>query len=80
VLFNACVPALWDQQVQAVRAQLAADTGLGQRALRRHVRVSFGKELSSGGNMLCHEMHFMASIHATGGRHDRHQRSTMGLT
>jgi len=43
VLFNACVPALWDQQVQAVRSQLAAGTGLGQRALRRHVRLSFGK-------------------------------------
>ncbi len=43
VLFNAYVPALWDQQVQAVRSQLAADTGLSQRALRRHVRLSFGK-------------------------------------
>jgi hypothetical protein len=43
VLFNASVPALWDQTVQAVRAQLAADTGLSQRALRRHVRLSFGK-------------------------------------
>jgi hypothetical protein len=30
--------------------------------------------------MLCHEMHFMASDNATGGKHDRHQRSTMGLT
>jgi Replication initiator protein, pSAM2 len=43
VLFNASVPALWDQAVQAVRRQLAADTGLSQRALRRHVRLSFGK-------------------------------------
>jgi hypothetical protein len=43
VLFNASVPALWDQQVQAVRAQLAADTGLSQRGLRRYVRLSFGK-------------------------------------
>lgn len=43
VLFNASVPALWDQAVQAVRAQLAADTGLSQRALRRHLRLSFGK-------------------------------------
>lgn len=43
MLFNASVPALWDQQVQAVRAQLAAATGLSQRALRRHVRLSFGK-------------------------------------
>lgn len=43
VLFNASVPGLWDQQVQAVRAQLAAGTGLSQRALRRHVRLSFGK-------------------------------------
>jgi hypothetical protein len=43
VLFNACVPGLWDQQVQAIRRQLAADTGLSQRALRRHVRLSFGK-------------------------------------
>jgi hypothetical protein len=43
VLFNACVPALWDQQVQAVRRQLAADTGLSQQALRRHARVSFGR-------------------------------------
>jgi hypothetical protein len=30
--------------------------------------------------MLCHEMHFMASDNATGGKHYRHQRSTMGLT
>jgi hypothetical protein len=43
VLFNASVPGLWDQQVQAVRAQLAAGTGLSQRALRRQVRLSFGK-------------------------------------
>jgi Replication initiator protein, pSAM2 len=43
VLFNASVPALWDQAVQAVRRQLAADTGLSQRALRCHVRLSFGK-------------------------------------
>ena len=43
VLFNASVPALWDQTVQATRRQLAAATGLSQRALRQHACVSFGK-------------------------------------
>jgi len=37
-------------------------------------------ELSSGGNMICHKMHLMASIRATGGKHERHHRSTMGIT
>ncbi len=43
VLFNASVPALWDQTAQAIRRQLAAATGLSQRALRQHLRLSFGK-------------------------------------
>ena len=43
VLFNASVPALWDQTAQAVQRQLAASAGLSQRALRQHLRLSFGK-------------------------------------
>jgi hypothetical protein len=43
VLFNAAVPALWDQTAQAIRRQLAASTGLSQKAVRRHLRLSFGK-------------------------------------
>jgi hypothetical protein len=43
VLFNATVPALWDQTTQAMRRQLAAALGLSQQSLRQHLRVSFGK-------------------------------------
>jgi hypothetical protein len=43
VLFNASVPALWNQTTHALRSQLAASTGLTQRALRQQLRLSFGK-------------------------------------
>ncbi len=43
VLFNASVPALWDQTAQQARRQLAATLGMSQRALRQHLRLSFGK-------------------------------------
>ena len=43
VLFNASVPALWNQTTHALRSQLAARAGLTQRELRQHLRLSFGK-------------------------------------
>jgi hypothetical protein len=43
VLFNASVPALWDQTARALPAVLARELGISRRQLRDTLRISFGK-------------------------------------
>jgi hypothetical protein len=54
VLFNASVPALWNQTARAIPQAIARELGISRRQLRGTLRVSFGKVIEYQYRSLIH--------------------------
>jgi hypothetical protein len=54
VLFNASVPALWDQTARALPSALCRELDITRSVLRRHLRLSFGKVIEYQARGLIH--------------------------
>jgi hypothetical protein len=54
VLFNASVPALWNQTARALPSVLAREAGITRAVLRTHLRLSFGKVIEYQARGLIH--------------------------
>jgi hypothetical protein len=69
VLFNASVPALWDQTARALPAVLARHLGISRRQLRSALRTSFGKVIEYQHRGLIH-VHAVIRLDGPGGPED----------